>query len=52
MTCQSTQELIPQDIFAYLWESDDDRNGHAAILEVKFWQKDRKNNHRIARAFG
>ena len=33
------------------WESDDDRNGHAAIFEVKFGKKT-KNNHRIVRAIG
>ena len=37
MTCQSTQELIPQDVSPFLCESDvDDRNGHAAIFQVKF----------------
>ena len=39
MACQSTQELILQDVFAFLWESDDDRNGHAVIFEVKFGKK-------------
>ena len=39
MTCQSTQELILQDIFAFLWETGDDRSGHAAIFEVKFGKK-------------
>ena len=39
MTCQSTQELTLPDIFAFLWETDDDRNGHAAIFEVKFGNK-------------
>ena len=34
----------------HLWETDDDRNGHAAIFEVKFGKKTEKNNHRIARA--
>ena len=42
MTCQSTQELIPHDIFAFSWESDDDRNGHAAIFEVKFGKTSEK----------
>ena len=39
MTCQSTQELIPQDIFAFHGKSDDDRNGHAAMFEVKFGKR-------------
>ena len=39
MTCQSTQELIPQDFFRLSWESDDDRIGHAAIFEVQFGLK-------------
>ena len=37
MVCQSTPELIHQDFFRLVWESDvDNRNGHAAIFEVKF----------------
>ena len=37
LTCQSTQELIPQDVIRLLWESDEDNtNGHAAIFDVKF----------------
>ena len=39
MTCQSTQELILRDFFAFLWKTDDDRNEHAAIFEVKFGKK-------------
>ena len=37
MTCQSRQELNSSGYIRLLWESDDDnRNGHAAIFEVKF----------------
>ena len=48
MTCQeSTQELIPQEVFAFSWESDvDDRNGHAAIFEVEIWQRRQKEQSR------
>ena len=37
MICQFTPELIHQDIFDFLWESDvGDSNGHAAFLAVNF----------------
>ena len=39
MTCQATQGEIPQDVCAFLWESDDDRNGHTATFGVKFGKK-------------
>ena len=41
-TCQSTRELISQDTFAFLWESDDDINGHAAIFKRSSLEKDQK----------
>ena len=42
MICQSTPDLIPQDPFAFLWEPDDDKKGHAAIFEVKFRSRSKK----------
>ena len=43
MTSQSTRELIPSSGYVrFLWESDDDRNGHAAIFEVKFGKKEER----------
>ena len=40
MICRFTPELIHQDLFDFLWEPDvDNRNGHAAIFEVKFGKK-------------
>ena len=42
MICQSMPELIPQVFFAFLWESDYDRNEHAAIFEVKFGKKTKR----------
>ena len=39
MTCQSTQGYDSSGYIRTLWESDDDRNGHAAIFEVKFGKK-------------
>ena len=41
MTCQSTQELILQDIFAFYGNQMMTKNGHAAIFEVKFRKTER-----------
>ena len=42
MTCQSTPEMDSSGYIRLLWESDDDRNGHAAIFEVKFGKRQKE----------
>ena len=39
MTCQFHARIDPSGYVRLLWESEDDRNGHAAIFEVKFGNK-------------
>ena len=36
MICQSTPELVPQDMFAFYGNPKMTQKGHASIFEVKF----------------